>query len=209
VCKIAYPVEASFGSKTLYAYGYLIPAADVEEVRAWVVTPSGTRIEGRPVATFFPFDWFFQFDGLPALEPCRLVVRARDALGRTARDVTQVVSIPTAGIKKFETNLIMAYPPVSATPTPVFNNGGFSTWGFVSPANLFPNSMSAQITYTDAGTTKTLSGQVGAPQQPYNWRFEFNIPAGVTGLATLTVTADGANRSQQLSISNGGGGGFV
>src|SRR5262245_4360063 len=90
-CKIAYPVAEVTCETVFSTYGYLIPVSDMDEVEAVVITASGVRIPGHRLPPFPPYDWFFQFVNLPLNESCKLVVAARDALGRTSRDVTNVV----------------------------------------------------------------------------------------------------------------------
>src|SRR4051794_5910635 len=94
VCKIAYPVEETIPDTFFYTYGYFIPVSDMDEVRAVVTPASGLRIRGHRLPPFPPYDWCFQFADLPLScfnESCKLVVAARDSLGRTSRDVTHVV----------------------------------------------------------------------------------------------------------------------
>jgi hypothetical protein len=193
VCKIAYPIEDMIEDSFFYTYGYLIPVSDMDEVEAVLITPRGERIPGLRQLSFPPYDWCFLFGEAPLHESCKLVVAARDAIGRTSRDVTHVVLSP----RTRDITIVISSPPGAPSPCAVSAGMPFATWGTISDKNQV-NNMAANI---DCGGT-VVPGTPVAAIPPYDWKFNFLIPANLSGDATLTVSlAHSNNPTRDLSIS--------
>jgi len=195
VCKIAYPVETRVPASFFYAYGFLSPARDTDEVKAEIRSASGVRIPGHRRPTFFPYNWCFLFFNLPAvLESYKLIVTARDALGRRSRDVSHAVLGPPT----HDVTIIISSP--ADTPSLLVAGTPFSTWGLISDLSK-RHTMTATVACTSPSFSRTEGPPpvTPLPPSPYDWQFNFTqIPANLKGSdGTLTVTADSATPVQR------------
>jgi hypothetical protein len=201
-CKIVSPDDPVLNTSYFYAFGFVTPSCDIDHIRAWVMLESGLRIEGVPQETFYPYNWCFQFVGLPPDHFGKLVVAARDARGCTCRDITPVIFRPDF----FDLRIWIDFP--SSNGAIITNGNPFSTWGRSSPTTL---ATQAQITY-DADPTQTSSGPgPGGGPRGEDWQFNFTINAPHSKQAVLTVYGPSgptspplASRTLQFPSSGGG-----
>jgi hypothetical protein len=174
------PREAHLSDTSFSAYGN-VTGRDVEQIIAWVESPSGEITYGQPIQQQFTrFDWGFHFVGLQSNMIYRLMVEARNSCCCTAQDKTNVIHLSFAATVTVQ----IGCPP--GDPAQV-TGSYFETAGWVSDKNA---TRTAKITQNGSAVTNG-TGTAIDPGPFFDWRFSFTgVPATPPSqMDVLTVTA--------------------